>query len=257
MGCGVSKQVHQEEIETREAEIARLNQVLQERDNEISGMVPREELEAVRSQAEEQLAEGDAERERELQNAQLYHNQEIAKIEEAVEAERLERQELEKKIEILSKTLHVTSGALRHVSEYPVDEHELEEAKTKPPPIPDVDTDIHKAIVNDESILPTDIQEAVTVVQENMREIENMKAAVKMSQDKVAEYWKRVVEHETALIELKKRMLIVENQNEQLKLKATSPRRRLSSTTPPKSASPSPPHKLGTAAIHQYEFVTS
>jgi hypothetical protein len=55
-------------------------------------------------------------------------------------------------------------------------------------------------------------------MQQALRDIAQMQSAVQHSQLKVTEYWQKVQAHENLLMDQRKLILSVENQNEQLKL---------------------------------------
>lgn len=257
MGCGVSKKVHEDAIGARDQKISELKSELRESQKQKKTMVPKAELEALEQQTRQEREHQQSEYEQLFLETQAKHEEAIVELNKQIQAEQQRSDELEQEILRLSHLITVASLAMQTVPSYPTNEEDFNKA-IDDPPIENVEEDVHNAIVSKETILPGPLQQALEQYRQNIREVEMMKFAVKLSQDKVTDYWKKVQEHETALIEQRKILLKIENQNEQLKvknsaLKDKNYKRSQAQSMSPKRAGPA----IHDTQLHQFEFVTT
>jgi len=157
---------------------------------------------------------------------------ELQALQSAHAAEQARTATLEEQRQALEHTIEVAGKALKHVVDYPLEKDEIERAKLAVPLHPEVDEDTHHVLTNQEdTILSEDLQTAVQAFQQSMRDIQKMQSAVQHSQTKVTEYWQKVQAQENELMDQRKQILQVENQNEQLKMgQATATVKRQSKT---------------------------
>jgi len=149
--------------------------------------------------------------------------QELEVLQSAHAAEQAKSTTLEAERQTLEHKIAVAGKALKHVVDYPLEKEEIEQAKQAVPLHPDVDEDTHHALTSQpDTILPEDLQMAVQAFQQSMRDIQKMQSAVQHSQTKVTEYWQKVQAQENELMDQRKQILQVENQNEQLKIGQTA-----------------------------------
>lgn len=212
MGCGISKEIHEQLMLEKDTEIQRLQDELEKTKDgsenyRRKSMAQLETNENQKQELNALSAELTAARskleatETELEGLQAQYQTEVAALASAKDE--------------LQRAIHLSKQAITCLHEQADDDGE------PIAPLPEVAAVIHE----EDATIPGDLKDTIRSVQDSVTEMKLMQKQIDLAQRKVNEYYKKIQAHEELILNQKKQILIVENRNE--KLRNSDPNKRL------------------------------